>query len=119
MARRFQKIIVTGNANSLVLDDGLESTEQERVRVVAVHVAVSAQQGNSVEGYVRQTREIEVDDRILDVSGSSGTNSYPSTNKLRTLTMDRELAIGERLQMGVRSGGTATNLYGAYEYEVQ
>lgn len=118
MARRWQKITVTGSANSLVLDDGLESTEQERVKVVAVHVAVSAAVGNSVEGYIRQTREVEVDDRVLDVQAASGTNSYPSTTKLRTLMLDRDLAVGERLQMGVRSGGTASNLFGAYEYEL-
>lgn len=118
MARRWQKITVTGSANGLVLDDGLESTEQERVRVIAVHVAVSAAQGNSVEGYIRQTRELQVDDRILDVSTASGSDAYPSTTKLRKLMLDRELAIGERLQVGVRSGGTATNLYGAYEYEL-
>ena len=118
MARRFQKINVTGSVNSLVLDTGLESTEQERVRVVKVHLAVSGSIGNTVEGYVRQKQEIQIDDRIMDQANASGTNQFPSTNKLRTLEMDRELAVGERLQVGIRSGGTATNLFGAYEYEV-
>lgn len=118
MARRFQKFVVTGATNSLVLDDGLESTEQERIHVMAVHVSVSDQVGNSLEGYVRQTREIEIDDRVLDTIKADGTNAYKSTDKLRTLMLDRPLAIGERLQVGIRSGGTATNLYGAYEYEI-
>lgn len=118
MARRYQKIAVTGVANSLTMDDGLESTEQERIHVLAVHVSTSAVEGNTVEGYVRQTQEIEVPDELLDTTEADGTNQYRSTGKLRSLPLDRELAVGEKLQVGIRCGGTTSNLFGAYEYEL-
>lgn len=118
MARRYQAIDVTGSVNSLVLDVGIESTEQERIRIVAVHAAVSVVVGNKVEGYVRQKQEIEIMDWIMDTSEAAGTDQYKSTSKMRSIMMDRELAVGERLQVGIRSGGTASNLVGCYEYEV-
>ena len=118
MAMRYQRIAVNGAVNSLVLDDGIESTEQEHIRIHRIILAVNQAQDNVVEGYVRQKQEVELADQILPEYDGTATSAPTTTNRMTSLEMMRELAIGERFQIGIRSGGTATNIRGGYEYEV-
>ena len=118
MAMRYQRIAVDGAVNSLVLDDGIESTEQEKIRIHRIILAVNVAQDNVVEGYVRQKQEIELADQVLVEYDGTASSEPATTNRMTSLEMMRELAVGERFQVGIRSGGTASSLRGGYEYEV-
>ena len=119
MATRYRKITVAGVADDLVLDMGLQSTQQEMRTLVAVHLAVNAHQDNVAEGYILQTQHLEIPDYLLDTWDAAGSGSPYSTSKLRRVEINLELAVGEIFQVGLRCGGTATNLRGAYEYMIR
>ena len=119
MATRYRSIMVAGQADSLVLDLGLQSTQQELRTLVAIHLAVSAHADNVAEGYILQTQHLEIPDYLLDTWDAAGSGSPYSTTKLGRVPIALELAVGEIFQVGIRCGGTATNLRGAYEYMIR
>ena len=119
MAMRYQKIVVAGQADGQVLDAGLQSTQQELRTLVALYLAVSAHADNTVEGYVLQTQHVAIPDYLVDTWDAAGSGSPYSTTKIRRVEIDLELAVGEIFQVGLRCGGTATNLRGAYQYMIR
>ena len=118
MSNRTQSFSVTGSTNSTVLDTGISSTNEETLFLKGVYISVSALQGNTVEGWISQTRHVQILDYPLRTHVASGTNQYPDTNGVHYLPIERELQVGETFQIGINSGGTATNIFGAYEFEV-
>ena len=119
MATRYRKIVVAGVADSQVLDMGLQSTQQEQRTLIALHLAVSAHEDNIVEAYILQTQHVEIPDYLLDTWDAAGSGQPYSTSKLRRVEIGLELQVGEIFQVGIRCGGTATNLRGIYEYMIR
>lgn len=118
MSIRYQAFEVTGVANSLVLDSGLTSTVSQPLRVLGVVMATDERAGNDAEGWISQTRHLKIDDAVIDTTAASGTNQYQSISKINQWDIGRDLAAGEVFQLGIRCGGTATDLDGCYVYEV-
>lgn len=118
MSMRYETDDVTGVANTLTLGAGITSTEQETLRVNGVYLSVDEIIGNTVEGWISQTRHMQVDDRILDTDEADGSPSYRSTTKVNYLAVGRDLRPGETFQVGIRCGGTATDVVVVYDYEV-
>lgn len=115
---RHQRFAVTGVANVLTLDAGLESTKARIRTIKNVLVSVSDYKDNIVEVWVESDMEHEVPDYNFDTWTNDGdTNTPYSTSKILRLPIDRKLEIGEKLQIGIRCGANATNLRGSYEYE--
>lgn len=118
MSFRYQSFDVTGVSNTLTLDAGLTSTEQEQIRLVGVYLSVDEIVHNDVEGWISQTRHLQIDDAVLDTDEADGTPSYRSTTKVNYLEIGRDLSPGETFQIGIRCGGTATDVAGAYKFEI-
>lgn len=119
MAMRYRKIVVAGAADSQVLDSGLQSTQQEQRTLLALHLAVSAYQDNIVEAFILQTQHLEIPDYLIDTWAAVGSGAPYATARMTRWPIELELGIGEIFQVGIRCGGTASNLRGAYEYTIR
>mgnify|MGYP003133061583 CR=1 FL=1 len=117
-AKRTQAFTVTGSTNSQVLDTGIESTVAENIHLLGVYVSVSAYQGNELVGWISQTRYLQIEDYIIRTHTASGTDQYPVTTARDYIEVDVQLDIGQKFQIGINSGGTASDLYGAYLFMV-
>ena len=118
MSRRTQKYSVTGATNALTLDGGIQSTEDEKIKLIGVYISASALVGNTIEGWISQTRHVEIIDYVLRTHTASGTNQYPDTNGMHYIPVERDLEVGLAFKIGVNAGGTGSNIFGAYEFEV-
>jgi len=120
MPEVFRKLFdVTGVANDVVYDVGIESTEAEPKHIVAIELTVSAYVGNVVQIWVEREKKQEVPDVLLDTWASTGTtNTQYSTYKINRLDVDFDLPVGERLKVGLLCGATATKVRGCYVYNL-
>jgi len=101
--------IITGVANQRTYGDGLTSTEAEKKRIKKVIVTTSARQGNYLEFWVeREKRGLIVD---YNLPLATDTFRYP-------LEFDFELETGRTFKPALVCGGTATNVYITYVYEI-
>jgi len=120
MPEVFRKLFdVTGIANDVVYDVGIESTEAEPKHIVAIELTVNVYAGNVVQIWVEREKKQEVPDVLLDTWGSTGsTNVQYSTHKINRLDVDFDLPVGERLKVGLLCGATATRVKGCYVYNL-
>ena len=118
MSIRYQSFSVTGVANSTVEDGGITSTVDEPILVRGIHVTVSVWVGNTLEGWIAQTRHLQIRDRVIDTYEASGTNQFQSIDKANYFAIGRALDIGQTFLVAINSGGTLSSIEGAYEFEV-
>lgn len=115
-----KKFAVTGVINTTTFDAGIQSTEAEPRNIKAINISVSAYQGNIVEVWVEREKLQEHYDYVLNTHEAAGAaNAYKSTNKIIRISIDVELKVGDTMKVAVTCGGTATNIYGTYEYELR
>lgn len=114
----YKAFFVDGQNNETVLDAGLMSTVEAPVRVRAVIINVLAHEGNVIEGWIGTRRVLEIYDFCLDTQEATATDLGPfSTVKIGRLPVDLEIPKGMAFKIGINSGGTSSDIYGAYEYE--
>jgi hypothetical protein len=119
-ATYYQAIAITGVVNVITYDGGIESTEAEHRTITGLLLNVSAYQGNILELWVEKEVVQEVYDYHFDTVESTGsTNTQKAVNKLQRLNVNWELEVGDTCRLGIRCGGTASNVFGAYEYEIR
>jgi|TARA_Y100000310_G_C20573484_1_gene759259 hypothetical protein len=118
MSKRTQALTAAGSANGTVLDGGITSTEDEKIHLLGVYVSVDQLAGNTIEGWIGQTRHVEIYDYNLRSHAASGSNQYPDVTATHYLPIDRPLEVGKTFKLGMKCGGTATDIFGAYEFEV-
>jgi len=107
-----------GTINTTELDDGLQSTAKSPKRIRAVLINVSAYEGNVLEGWIGNERVLEIYDNVLDTIEDLGAANFPySTSKLGRIPIEIDVEIGQKFQIEIRCGGTASDIVGAYEYE--
>jgi hypothetical protein len=110
---------VTGVINTTVYDGGIESTEAEKITVKALLISISAYQGNLVEGWLEREKIVDIPDYCLNTHEAAGAaNAYKSTVKMLRIPVELALDIGKIFKVAINSGGTANNIFGAYEYEI-
>lgn len=109
---------VTGSANSSVYDAGVTSTEAEKKKLLSVLIDVSDYQDNIVEGWLEREKVVDIYDKVLSTSNATGTNIYRSTNKVIEIPVNLDIPVGQTFKIAIKSGGTATNLRGAYKYQL-
>jgi hypothetical protein len=117
MGTRRTAFTATGVANTTVHSSTFQSTEAQPKTVVAVEVATSGLQGNLVEIWIDQDKYQDIYDYNLRTysvaTGDSETNGSPITS----LTVNKELVVGQQLTVAINSGGTLTTIYGAIVWE--
>lgn len=114
----YQAYAVTGSANTTVYDSGITSTETEKKRVLSVLINVSNYAGNLVQGWLEREKKVDVYDYVLNTDNATGTNAYRSTSKIIEIPLELDVPVGQTFKMAIKSGGTATNIQGAYKYEI-
>jgi len=110
---------ITGEANNTIFDPGIESSEKEPKRLLSILVQVSAYQENDVEGWIEKTKIFSVKDKLIDtIANTASANMQYSGQRINEIPVEIDLAVGERFKAAIRCGGTATDLIGAYIYEL-
>lgn len=115
----YQAFSITGVTNDTTYDGGLTSTEAEPKRLKAILVNVSDYQDNLVQVWLEREKLADVYDKIFNTDGDTGSTNTPySTTKLIRLPVDRDIPVGQTAKVAIQCGGNATNIQGAYEYEI-
>lgn len=110
---------VTGGINSTVYDTGLESTEKEPKTLLSMLIQVSDYKSNDIEGWIEKSKVFDIPDKLVDTDIAAGTNQYRSGVRINEIPINVDLAIGERFKVAIKCGADATNLVGAYVYEIK
>ena len=119
MTKLYEDFSITGVANDTVYDDGIESTDVEKKRVIALLLNVSGYAGNIIEYWLERERKGKIPDYLLDTDANSGgTNTLYSTIKINRIEVNLDIPVGQRFKVAIRCGATAKNLRGCYEYEI-
>lgn len=110
---------VTGVINITTLDGGLVSLTEEPKRVRAVLINSSAFEGNIIECWIGTNRVMECYDYLFDTQEETAGATAPlSQNKISRLPIEMDIPPGQIFKIGINCGGTASDLYGAYEYDI-
>jgi len=114
----YQLFRVTGTVNDTESDDGLMSETDNPLKIRAILVNLSAYEANTIEGWIGNTRVLEVPDELFDTEEDLGAANFPySTNKINRLPIDIDIPKGQSFKVKILCGAVASNLRGAYEYE--
>ena len=109
-----------GTINTTELDGGLVSTDEEPKHIRAVLINVTAYEGNVIEGWIGNLRVLEVYDNVFDTIEDLGAANFPySTTKIGRLPVELDIKPGQIFKIGIRCGGTASTIVGAYEYDIK
>ena len=113
----YKSFDVTGVVNSETLDGGLVSLVKEQYKLVAILITVSIWAGNRLVGWVGTDRTLEVSDYVLDSMDAIATGPVAMT-KINRLDVNEEIPKGEIFKIGILCGAVATDIHGAYVYEI-
>jgi hypothetical protein len=118
MSIRTKAVTITGVASTETLDaTGISPARGETMKLRGVHLSVTDAVGNRIVGYVGQTKVFDIYDYAVPRINASGTNQYPTTSAQAFWPIDRDLEEGRPFQIGNNCGGTADDVYAAYEWE--
>lgn len=110
---------ITGVINTTTFDTGLESSEKEPKTLLSILIQHSDIAGNDVEGWIEKTRIFNIPDSLIDTTDrESDALMNKSAQRINEIPVNVQLAAGERFIVGVKCGATASNLIGAYVYEI-
>jgi hypothetical protein len=117
---RYQRFSVTGSGNAEVLDTGIESSEAEPKSLIGVYLYVTGWIDNIIIGYHETTKVLELPDYLVHTNEQyANSNCAKSVDVLTYIELPIDLPLGQRFKIGIKCGGTAKNLIGAYKYEIK
>ena len=115
----YQRFDVVGTINITVLDGGLISTVEEPKRINSILIDVSLYQDNIVEGWIGNTRVLEISDYIFTTRApGAATINYQATSKITQLPIELDIPAGQIFKIGIRSGAAANDITGSYCYTI-
>ncbi len=109
----YKSFSVTGVANVTTFDTGLISSLEEPKKIRAVIISVSKWRSNNVEGWIETNRILEINDYVLNTSDSENQGVA-----IIRIPIDEIIKPGMIFKIAINCGATATNIFGAYEYEL-
>ncbi len=117
---RYQDFTAVGVATKAKFDGGLVSTEVEPKRIEAILICVEKYAANHIEGWIGSNKIMDLYDYVLDTfdSAAAGT-TYPSGTKMGRVPIGEDIPVGQTFKIGIRCGGTDTDIYGAYQYTIR
>lgn len=119
MSIRYQAFTIAGVANVTTFDTGLESTQAEPKKLLAILVNLSGYAANFVQLWKENEKIADAYDYHFQTEASSGsTNVQYAMNKLNRLDLELDIPVGERVKAGLKCGATTKNLFGCYVYDV-
>lgn len=115
----YKELEVAGTINDTEYDEGLVSPDANPVRCRAVLINVSTHEGNVIEGWIGTERILAVYDYVFDTREESAAQAPISATKIVRLPVEENVPAGQIFKIAIRSGGVASDIHGAYEYEPQ
>lgn len=106
---------VQGFINVTTYDAGLVSLVEEPYHVDAILITQDAAADNLLECWIGNERLLEIPDYLLDTIEEAAVAGR-STTKLNRIPVDMDIPPGQIFRAAIRCGGTASRIYGAYEY---
>lgn len=121
MLTHFQLFRVTGVANATTLDPGLNSTEAEKKRLIAVHLQCdkfAATDDNDIVGFWERSKQFDFPEKLFATELYSNVAQTADGGKMHEIPVDLDIPIGETFKVGIKCAATAVNIRGAYEFEI-
>lgn len=117
ITRQYFKI--TGVANTITYDTGLQSTQAEKKRLISVSTLVSNYKDNQLQGYHERAKVFEIPDRLLDMedNGLSLNRAKPGA-RINEIEVGLEIPVGETFKVAIKCGADVQDVYGTYNYEL-
>lgn len=115
----FQLYRITGMANAITFDDGLESSVENPKRLLSIIVNISAYQDNDFQGYLEREKIFDLPDKCIDTIEEGATDKISkSFNRLNEVEVGHDIPVGSTFKAALRCGANATDAVGAYRYEI-
>jgi len=120
--RYFQKIQFDGAANSVSYDDGLQSTESEPKKLIAVHVELEKYDGTDdnvqVQGYHERSKVFDLPEKLFRTEAKTATSQSAAGQKMPSIPVGMDIPIGETFKLAIKCASVPVDIRGAYEYEI-
>lgn len=114
-----QYIYLAGIINDIAYDPGLISTPSEKKRLVSISLLVNQVIDNHVQGYHEKAKVFDIPDRLIDVENNAYNYNYQKPGaRINEIEVGLDIPVGETFKLAMKSGATATNIYGMYNYEL-
>jgi len=115
----FKYFKVTGENSKTVYDDGLTSSAEAPKRLKSIMINVAAREGNKIQGWLEREKVFELPDYLIDTQEAASAGTPPlSMNALNEIPVGVDMPVGTTFKVAIESGATASDLYGAYRYEI-
>lgn len=115
----FKYFKITGEDSKTVYDDGLTSSAEAPKRLKSIMINVVAREGNKIQGWFEREKVFELPDHLIDTQELVGSDDFPmSMNALNEIPVGLDMPVGTTFKVALESGGTHSDLYGAYRYEI-
>jgi len=115
----FKKFIITGVANTVTHDTGLQSSKENPVRLLSVMVQPSTYKDNDVQGWLEREKIFELSDHLLDTKEEWPSNvCSKSLNRLNEIEVGHDIPVGATFTAALSCGASTNDLRGAYRYEI-
>jgi hypothetical protein len=110
---------ITGEANNIIYDDGLKSTEKEKKRLLSIRLLLNGQADNDIQGYYERTKVFDIPDRLIDVEADTFDTDYAKPGaRINEIEVGLEIPVGEVFKVAIKCGATAKDVHGFYAYEL-
>jgi len=115
----FKYFKVAGVNSKTVYDAGLTSSAEAPKRLKSIMINIVARNGNKVQGWLEREKVFELPDHLIDTQFILGTDTSPmSMNALNEIPVGVDMPVGTTFKVALESGVPASDLYGAYRYEI-
>lgn len=109
----YKSFSITGVSNITTFDSGLISSIEEPKKIRAVIISVSKWRGNIIEGWIETNNILSINDFVLNTSENEGCGVA-----IIRIPIDELIKPGMIFKIAINCGATATDIRGAYEYEL-
>lgn len=117
----FQLFRVTGVANVITYDSGLQSTITEQKHLDAVHVelaAYAATDDNDVQGWQERAKIFDFPEKMFNAELAAATAPANTRPKMDRIPVDIDIPVGETFKIALKCAATLNSMRGAYEYSI-
>jgi len=114
----YQELTVAGAINVTTLDAGVIAKKDTPLIIRAVLIDLDTHEGNVIEGWIGTERVLAIYDYVLSTREEAVGFTALNTNRIVRLPVEQRIEPGEIFKIGVRCGGVANDIFGAYEYEI-
>lgn len=74
---------------------------------------------NQVQGYHERAKVFDIPDRLIDVETAAGATDISKPGaRINEIEVGLEIPVGETFKVAIKSGATATDILGTYNYEI-